>query len=439
MAGEWKTTSLKEFCRKPQGGIQTGPFGSQLHRSDYTENGVPVIMPTNISAGRINDEGISRVSNAMADQLKRHRLREGDIIFSRRGEVDKCAVITSREVGWLCGTGCLLARVDRKLADARYIGYHISLPATRGWLRQNAVGLVMPNLNTAILERIPIHAPDRHEQEKIADLLASLDAKIDLSRETAATLDEMARALFKSWFVDFDPVRAKAAGLDTGLSAKIAKFFPDRFDDSGLPEGWHVESLLKFAALISGGTPKTDDPAYWDGSIPWASAKDVSQCPTQFLLSTERTITQRGLDESSTKLVPALSTVVVARGATTGRHRLLGFDMAMNQTCYALRAKDVHNFWLYCAFSNSIEKIVQSSHGSVFDTITTVTLNNADIIAGSPNIRAEFEILVTPIFSKILATTKESDELLSLRDALLPRLLSGQLRVEDAANKVAAA
>ena len=112
MVGDWPETTLGELCKKPKGGIQTGPFGSQLHRSDYLDIGVPVIMPTNIRDGRVVDNGISRISEAMADKLKRHRVKVGDIIFSRRGEVDKCAVVTEREVGWLCGTGCLLARVD---------------------------------------------------------------------------------------------------------------------------------------------------------------------------------------------------------------------------------------------------------------------------------------------------------------------------------------
>lgn len=439
MAGDWQITTLQEFCRKPNGGIQTGPFGSQLHRSDYVEEGVPVIMPTNIQNGRLEEDGIARISEVMADQLKRHRVRHGDIIFSRRGEVDKCAVVTEREVGWLCGTGCLLARVDPKLADPRYIGYHINLPETRAWLQQNAVGLVMPNLNTGILERIPIHAPDRQEQETIADLLASFDTKMDINRKMAATLEEMARALFKSWFVDFDPVHAKVEGRDTDLPADIAALFPDCFDDEGLPAGWAYEPLLNFAELISGGTPKTGNAAYWNGEIPWASAKDVSQCGQIFLQKTERTITERGLHESSTKIVPANSTVVVARGATTGRSCLFGIHMAMNQTCYALKSREGFDFWFNLCFTNEIDRIVASAHGSAFDTITTITLQNATIISANVSIRSAFERQVSPLYKRILAATNETAQLQELRDNLLPRLLSGALRVAETEDVIAVA
>src|SRR5439155_27376328 len=148
------------------------------------------------------------------------------------------------------------------------------------------------------------------------------DDKIDLNRRMNETLEAIARALFKSWFVDFDPVRAKAEGRDSGLPKHIAELFPDSFEESELgevPKGWITGPILRQAKILSGGTPKTDRPDYWGGPILWASAKDVSQCPDAFLTSTERTITEKGLSESATELIPSSCTVVVARGATTGR------------------------------------------------------------------------------------------------------------------------
>src|SRR5258708_27580561 len=153
------------------------------------------------------------------------------------------------------------------------------------------------------------------------------------------TLEDIARAVFKSWFVNFESVRAKDEGRVPGMSKRILDLFPDSFEGSELgeiPKGWVTGPLLRQAKLLSGGTPKTGDPDYWCGSIPWASAKDISQCQETFLISTERTITEKGLKESATELIPSYCTVVVARGATTGRMVLLGREMAMNQTCYAL-------------------------------------------------------------------------------------------------------
>ncbi|WP_242218817.1 restriction endonuclease subunit S [Shinella zoogloeoides] len=281
--------------------------------------------------------------------------------------------------------------------------------------------------------------PPREEQDRITELLSSLDDKVDANLRTAATLEDIARAVFKSWFVDFDPVRAKSKGHPTGLPDTTAALFPDHFEENGLPAGWGKVPLLEHARLISGGTPKTDEPAYWDGPVLWASAKDVSQCADRFLISTERTVTHRGLQESAARLVPALSTVVVARGATTGRHCVFGREMAMNQTCYALHSEAKRPFWLACTFSAMVNDLVRGAHGSVFDTITTTTLKTAKVIYGGDEIVSAFERTAQPIYERILNLVEESATLRAVRDTLLPKLISGELRIKDAgATEVAA-
>jgi type I restriction enzyme S subunit len=248
------------------------------------------------------------------------------------------------------------------------------------------------------------------------------------------TLEAMARALFKSWFVDFDPVRANMEGRDPGLPSPLADLFPARLADSELgeiPEGWGTGSILDQARLLSGGTPKTDVPAYWDGAILWASAKDVSQCRETFLVRTERTITTRGLEESATQLVPALSTAVVARGATTGRMALLGSEMAMNQTCYALTTTTGTPFALHYRLRHEIDALVHAAHGSVFDTITTRTFSTSRIVVVPAPLLQIFERHVASALQRILKSVEQSHALATLRDALLPKLISGDLRVRN--------
>ena len=246
----------------------------------------------------------------------------------------------------------------------------------------------------------------------------------------------MARAIFKSWFVDFDPVRAKAAGQQPpGLKPEIVDLFPDSFAGSELgeiPKGWKVGNILDVANLLSGGTPKTSEPKYWDGPIPWASAKDVSQCKDAFLVETSRSITQFGLDNSAAQIIPALSTVVVARGATTGRMTIFGSEIAMNQTCYALKTKQESPVFLYLLLKTEIEGLVHAAHGSVFDTITTETFRSSRIRIPIESAVNFFEKTTRPFFNKILNITKESKTLSSVRDTLLPKLISGELRVPDA-------
>jgi type I restriction enzyme, S subunit len=168
----------------------------------------------------------------------------------------------------------------------------------------------------------------------------------------------------------------------------------------------------------------------WD--IAWATAKDVSQCSATFLLKTERSISELGLDNSSARIVPARSTVVVARGATTGRYCMFGVDLAMNQTCYALRARDGDHYFLFCWFGDLVRQLVHAGHGSVFNTITTRTFETARALVPTQSVRKVFDQTVTRLFEMILEQTKQSETLAALRDLLLPKLMSGEVRVRDA-------
>jgi type I restriction enzyme S subunit len=286
---------------------------------------------------------------------------------------------------------------------------------------------------TSVLNYLEVHIPPLPEQRAIAHILGALDDKIELNRQMNQTLEGIARALFKSWFVDFDPVRAKAAGEQPpGLAPHIADLFPDEFVESELgeiPKGWEVGSILEFANLLSGGTPKTSETSYWNGSIAWVSAKDVSNVAGVFLLDTERKITQAGVDNSNTKLLPAKTTIITARG-TVGAHCLLGQPMTMNQTNYGLKAKEsVGDYFVYFSLKNLVERLRQQSYGTIFDTITTQTFQNTVCIYPPHSLIGKFEELLLPIMDAILNNQRQSRTLAALRDTLLPKLISGELRV----------
>ena len=219
------------------------------------------------------------------------------------------------------------------------------------------------------------------------------------------------------------------------MDEATAALFPDTFEESALgpvPKGWGIGSILDIAILLSGGTPKTDRPEFWGGGIPWASAKDVSQSTGSVLVGTERTITHEGLARSATRMIPPFATVVVARGATTGRMVLLGAEMAMNQTCYALTSKHDTPVALHCLLRREIDALVNAAHGSVFDTITTSTFDKSMVIHPGLNVLERFEQIARPIFDRIVEATARAQTLATLRDTLLPRLISGQLRLPEA-------
>lgn len=325
---------------------------------------------------------------------------------------------------------------DESKCDVRFVEYVFRFLRRR--IQHEASGSVQDNINLATLERLQFPLPDLSEQKAIAHILGTLDDKIELNRRMNRTLEEMARAIFKSWFVDFDPVRAKADGRWRrgqslpGLPAHLYDLFPSRLvasEPGEIPAGWHVGPLLSQVTLLSGGTPKTDRADYWNGTVHWASAKDVSQCSRAFLIATERTISHKGLENSATQLIPALSTVVVARGATTGRMVMLGREMAMNQTCYALVSKLGAPFALHCQIGEAIAGLVHAAHGSVFDTITTSTFNTATLVIPPRALLLAFEGLVSPCFRRVLEIDEDSRTLARLRDALLPKLVSGEVRL----------
>lgn len=227
LSAPWEVAPLGDVCRREGGNVQTGPFGSQLHASDYVPTGIPSIMPQNIGDNRINEEGIARITPEDAQRLSKYLVKTGDIVYSRRGDVERRSLVRDHEDGWLCGTGCLRVSFgEKKIVHPPYAAYYLGHPLVREWIVRHAQGATMPNLNTSILSSLPFVLPPFEAQERIAGILANLDDKIELNRQTNQTLEQIAQAIFKSWFVDFDPVKAKieakAAGRDPGRAAMCA-------------------------------------------------------------------------------------------------------------------------------------------------------------------------------------------------------------------------
>ncbi|WP_295545356.1 restriction endonuclease subunit S [uncultured Pseudacidovorax sp.] len=191
---KWGVKTLGEVC---DGELQTGPFGSQLHAHEYQDKGVPVLMPKDLVNCRANLETAAKVSQTRAEELGRHRLNRGDLLFSRRGDVARFALIDEKSEGALCGTGCLKA-IPGKAHSPAYLAHLLQLDVVRTWLEQNAVGQTMPNMNTAILASLPLVVPDdRAEQERIAGILDSVDAKASLFNEKRASYQTLKRGLMQ--------------------------------------------------------------------------------------------------------------------------------------------------------------------------------------------------------------------------------------------------
>ena len=442
---DWQIRSVEDVCKR----VTSGGTPSRTRPDFYVDGSWPWVKTQELQDTWIDHTEEKITDEAVADSSAKV-LPPNTILLAMYGAtVGQLGILRSPMT---CNQACCAMIVDSDKADFRYLYHHLRYSRTQ--LKSLATGAAQQNLSGALIKSLLYPFPPLAEQKAIAAVLGALDDKIELNRRMNATLEAMARALFQSWFIDFDPVRANldrnqpspaasrhplplGEGRGEGrfaLDPATAALFPEHLEDSPLghiPHGWETGSILRQADLLSGGTPKTDVPVYWNGDVPWASAKDVSQCGEAFLVSTERTITKQGVEESSTKIIPANATVVVARGATTGRLTMFGHAMAMNQTCYGLRSKVAAPFALYCNARHFIERLVQGGHGSIFDTITTSTFEATDVLLAPKEVLLAFDKQVTPLFQQVHANLHQSRTLATLRDTLLPKLLSGELSVEQ--------
>jgi len=431
----WELTTLGEVALRGGGDIQTGPFGSQLHAADYVNDGIPSVMPKNIGDNEISEESIARIKEADAVRLARYRLKAGDIVYSRRGDVERHALVRKHQDGWLCGTGCLRIRLGNGPAIPEFVAHYLAHPNVRSYIVQHAIGATMANLNTSILSRVPFLLPPKNEQLSINSILSTLDTKIELNRRMNETLEEMARAIFKDWFVDFGPTRAKMEGRAAYLTSDIWDLFPDKLDDDEIPSGWKLKPFTELIDIIGGGTPKTSEPDYWDGDIPWFSVVDTPASGSVYVSRTAKSITKKGLSESSARLVPKHATIISARG-TVGNLAMAAQEMTFNQSCYALQSKTgVGAFFTYLMAQQMVSKLQFMAHGSVFSTITRDTF--ASVLAASPStsVFEEFNRIQEPLFARINANVLENQTLVEIRDLLLPRLMSGEITVSRIAKE----
>ncbi|MGL5525076.1 MAG: restriction endonuclease subunit S [Aeromonas veronii] len=443
MSSEWEPTTLGSVCDRQGGSIQTGPFGSQLHASDYVEQGIPVVMPANIgSDGGISEDGIARITQFDADRLQQHKLQVGDVVFSRRGDVTRNALIEAHQAGWLCGTGCLKVRLGSQTqASAKFISYCLRLPETKDWLVRHAVGATMPNLNTSILSAVPILLPELPVQQSIANILGCLDERIDLLRETNATLEAIAQALFKSWFVDFDPVHARARGEQlAGLAPEVAALFPDSFEESDLgmvPKGWSTGSLNDLALLNpESWTVKNrpDSVAYVD--LANAKENEIAEI-TEFLFEDAPSRARRVLRDGDTIVGTVRPGNRSYAFISNPRPNLTG------STGFAvLRPKQkaaTEYVYLAATANSSIEYLAHVADGGAYPAVRPEVVSNLPCVVPSYDVLNAFHAVAAPLFAKVAANHQQAQTLATLRDTLLPRLMSGQLRLPDAEEQLSEA
>lgn len=406
----WKEVRLGEVAE-----IQTGPFGSQLHEGDYVEIGTPIITVENLVNNVIKfTSGTPKVSTDDKERLKKYTLQKGDIVFSRVGSVDRCAFITEKENGWLFSGRLLRVRPKQMLSD-KYTFYWMTQESIKEFVRKIAVGATMPSINTDLLSNVPISFPSLSEQRAIAAVLSSLDDKIELLREQNKTLEATAQAIFKEWFVNFNFPGANGKMVDSELGE--------------IPEGWGVGKFEEVVDIRGGTTPCTTNPEFWDGNIAWTSPKDLSNSKEIFLLETEKRITEKGLKQIGSRLLPA-GTLLLSSRAPIGYLAIINLEVAINQGYIAfLPNQYFSNYFMFLWLKLNMQEVINAANGSTFLEISKSSFRNIDCAIPNKNILEKFNEIIKPFFEKILKNIIQTQSLSVIRDALLPKLMKGEIRI----------
>lgn len=603
MAGEWQTLTVEEIKAPGDRTIAIGPFGSRMKADTYVAAGVPVIRGTNISDTRALVGDFVFVSDQTADELRACNVFPDDLVFPHRGAIGQVAIVPNGSASrYMLSTSLMKLTCDAQRVDPLFMFYFFRSPLGRHALLEHSSTVGTPGIGQPLtsLRSIRVPVPPLPEQRAIAHILGTLDDKIELNRRMSETLEAMARALFKSWFVDFDPVRAKMDGrwrrgtplhsplpagegsgvraappdraavtaslpadlrdfarelrrrttdaeallwrllrnrlmagakfrrqhplppyvldfychdaglaveLDGGqhneaagrrhdarrdaflaqkgirvlrfwnhevlnqteavleaiyaaieqapsrvepsppaplpegegsfhLPAHLYDIFPDRLVDSELgeiPEGWEIMPIGELAEVVGGSTPKTERPEYWEGGTHhWVTPKDLSVLSMPVLLDTERKITDAGLAQISSGLLPK-GTILLSSRAPIGYLAVAEVPVAVNQGFIAMKPRrSTSNLFLLRWASAAHDEIVSHANGSTFLEISKANFRPIRTVAPGGSVMEAFDRLSRPMYRKVVEHERESRTLAALRDTLLPKLISGELRVPDA-------
>ena len=436
------------------GQIVTGKTPSSNVIGAFSSSGIPFVTPKDMDGRRWIETTERYLSEAGRQSLKNYLIPKDSVAVSCIGSDMGKAILLKKDSVTNQQINTII--VDASKHNPKYIYYVLSLKQEE--LKSIAGGSATPILNKGHFSKVVIELPDKVDQDNIVQVLDSLDCKIELNNQINQTLESIAQAIFKSWFIDFEPVRAKIAAKQTGQDPELAAMctisgkskteleqmaaddfaelqataalFPDELVESELgevPKRWEVSNFKGFCKKIeSGGTPKRSELHYWNGEIRWLSSGEVRET---VVLDTKEKITKTGLLNSSAKLWEKYTTVIAMYGATAGQVCLLANEMAANQACCGLIPKDEFKSFAFLIARNSVRSLSDKASGSAQQNLNKGIIENQPCVLPRLSVARNFENLVFPLLRKWLANSEENIRLSVIRDSLLPKLLSGEVDV----------
>ncbi len=400
---------LKDVCDR----ITVGHVGPMADK--YAAEGVPFLRSQNITAFRLNLEDIKYIPSEFHDKLRKSALRAGDVAVVRTGYPGTACVIPDKFPELNCAD-LVVITPSKELSP-----YYLAAIFNSAWgvasVAGNLVGVAQQHFNVGAAREMEISLPPRLTQDRIAGILSAYDELIENSQRRIRILESMARALYREWFVHF-----RFPGHEN--HPHVASLLGE------IPEGWEVKPFTEVADVLSGGTPKTDVAAYWNGEIPFFTPRDAPSC--FYVQDAEKHVTELGLSKCASELYSPDTVFITARG-TVGKVALPSVPMAMNQSCYALRGKSgVPQRYLFLLTLHQVDYLKTNTGGATFDTIVVDTFRRMQVVKPPRPVIDRFAGQVDAMFEQVNALQRQVQNLRRTRDLLLPRLLSGQVDVEAA-------
>lgn len=401
---EFPKVAVSELVAAGEAELKTGPFGTQLKASDYTENGTPVINVRNIGFGGIKADKLEYISPSTRDRLSSHILQRGDIVFGRKGAVERHVFIREEQDGWFQGSDCLRLRFTSPRVEPLFASYFFLTPEHQRWMmNQCSHGATMASLNQEILERIELPLPRLLVQRRIAGILSAYDELIENNQRRIKILEEMARSLYREWFVHF-----RFPGRDK------VKIVPSPIGP--IPKGWEMKKLGELASVTMGLSPKGDTYNEEGDGTPLVNG------PVEF---GDRVTKRMKWTTEPTKLCKEGDLVVCVRGSTTGKYVKSDGVYCLGRGVCGISSK--YQCFIDLLFENELPTLLGQTSGSTFPSWTGPQLKSHPVVAPPTEILGRFDALVKPMSAAVLACLRQIQNLRRTRDLLLPRLLSGEM------------
>lgn len=402
-----RTASLGELA--PGASIQVGPFGSQLHARDYSPTGVAVIMPSDLSNGRIDHRNAAHVPPHIAAALELHALQPGDLVFARRGDIGRVAVVLDGDTPAICGTGCIRVRLPPDALPLLILEACRTRSAQQ-WLLTHAVGQTMLNISAPTLSHLPILLPPQERHRDIAHFIATADDVLTKYSALIDAHDRRRRAILQLVFsrshnLVYDESLTEAGGVAAGQ--------------------WIERRLGDFGRISSGGTPSTSNPRFWNGTIPWCTPSDITRLRSRFIDGTDVCITEEGLASSSAELLPA-GTVLVCTRATVGACAISRSPIATNQGFKSITPHHPEDAeFLYYLIQYLRPHLIRRSTGSTFLELTGPRFTNTHcLVPQDPAERIAIGRLLGALDDALFLLQQQRELLASLRRGALERLFA---------------